>query len=585
VTPVLALRGRLIAAAGALFVAAGALHPGAWPLVAMGTFVVSALMTAYLFFYPTAIFLRRRKVELAWWVPPGDQPGGALTVDIPFSLYISLRNRGQRVLRVADMRILAGSGLTVPDGLKARVPSGHEVEVTATLRAQACGMWVLHGALLTFGDPLGLFEVRAYFPSPISLKVFPKLASPRAEMLLRPQVGALHERVGVHTIRRRGLAGELREIRDHAHGDPFKRIAWKATARRRRLMVRELENEIVVTHQILCDVAGTMRDGPIGRTPLDWGIELASAWARAALEGGDRVGLVTFDGRVVGHVKPGEGRPHFLRILDRLLDTKNVVDADLTDLTDGELVASIARYLLHQEGVDFRLTRAPAANDPAWGHISAGPSGELYDLQSMRELTWKLTQAQEARRRRGPREAAVDRKAPTTGHWARLGVEEARAADLARLRAFCRLRGVELPYRTEPVPGRRAAGLAEALRRALSSERSQLIVVVSDLHDVIDDVGLHAIRLARQRHHHIVVVAPFGPAFRPIAASLAGKRVYDLYAEGERLRLAQAGAELRRRGVSVLPAGPGDSPEAVMRRLTQRRGLQQILTQPSGHAI
>jgi len=202
-TPVLALRGRLIAAAGALFLAAGALHPGAWPLIALGTIVVSALMTAYLFFYPTAIFLRRRKVELAWWVPPGDQPGGALTVELPFSLYIALRNRGQRLLRVADTKILAGSAVTVPDALKARVPAGHEVEVTATLRAQACGMWVLHGALLTFGDPLGLFEVRAYFPSPISLKVFPKLATPRAEMLLRPQVGALHERVGAHTIRRR----------------------------------------------------------------------------------------------------------------------------------------------------------------------------------------------------------------------------------------------------------------------------------------------------------------------------------------------------------------------------------------------
>lgn len=585
-TPVLALRGRLIAAAGALFVAAGALHPGAWPLISLGTIIVSAVMTAYLFFYPTAIFLRRRKVELAWWVPPGDQPGGALTVEIPFSLYIALRNRGQRVLRVADMKILAGSGLTVPDELKARVPAGHEVEVTATLRAQACGMWVLHGALLTFGDPLGLFEVRAYFPSPISLKVFPKLATPRAEMLIRPQVGALHERVGVHTIRRRGLAGELREIRDHAHGDPFKRIAWKATARRRRLMVRELENEIVVTHQLLCDMAGTMRAGAIGRTPLDWAIELLSAWTRAALEGGDRVGLVTFDGRVAGQVKPGEGRPHFLRILDRLLDTKNVVDADLTEMTDGELVAAVARYLLHQEGVDFRLMRAPSANDPAWGHISAGPSGELYDLQAMRELVWKLTQAQEARRRRGgPRDAVVDRKAPTGGHWGRLGVEEARAADLARLRAFCRLRGVELPYRTELVPGRRSAGVADALRRALAAERSQLIVVVSDLHDLLDDVGLHAFRLARQRHHHVVVVAPFGPAFRPTPTSLAGKRVVDVFVEEERLRLAEAASELRRRGVSVLPAGPGDTPEAVMRKLTQRRAFGQILTTPHGQAI
>ena len=44
--------------------------------------------------------------------------------------------------------------------------------------------------------------------------------------------GALHEQVGLHHVRRRGLSGELREIREHTHGDPFKFIAWKATARR-----------------------------------------------------------------------------------------------------------------------------------------------------------------------------------------------------------------------------------------------------------------------------------------------------------------------------------------------------------------
>jgi len=589
VTPVLALRGRLIAVSGALFVAAGALHAGAWPLIALGTIVLGALMTMYLFFYPTAIFLRRRKVELAWWVPPGDQPGGALTVDIPFSLYIALRNRGQRVLRVADMKILAGSAIQVPDGLRARVPAGVEVEVTAGLRAGACGAWTLHGALLTFGDALGLFEVRAYFPSPISLRVFPKLGLPRADMLLRPQVGALHERVGVHTIRRRGLAGELREIRDHAHGDPFKFIAWKATARRRRLMVRELENEIVVTHQLLFDMAGTMRQGVPGRTPHDWGIELCAAWARTALEGGDRVGLVTFDTRLYGQVKPGEGRPHFLRVLDRLLETKNVVAADLTELTDGDLVATVARYLLHQEGVDFRLPRAPATNDPAWGHIAAGPSGELYDLQAMRELVWKLSQTSEQKRRRGGlRDAAGERRPQTTGHWARLGgdPEDARAADLGRLRAFCRLRGVELPYRTEHEEGRRAGGLAEALRRALATERSQLIVVVSDLRGVLDAGGVRALSLARQRHHHVVVVAPFGPAFRPLPSSLAGKRVLDVLLEEERLRLGRVAGELLRLGIPMLWTGPGDTPDAVLRRLGQRRSAgATTLTASIGQAI
>jgi hypothetical protein len=49
-TPVLALRGRLVAAAAALFVGAGTVYAGAWPLVLVGVAVACALCTAYLAF-------------------------------------------------------------------------------------------------------------------------------------------------------------------------------------------------------------------------------------------------------------------------------------------------------------------------------------------------------------------------------------------------------------------------------------------------------------------------------------------------------------------------------------------------------
>src|SRR5436190_22818966 len=114
-TPTLAQRGRLIVACAALFVIAGGVHADAWPLLAFGTVIVCAVCTAYVWFYPTAILLRRRKIELAWWVPPGDQPGGALTVDHPFPLHVALRNHGPVALRVLDLRVLASAALVVPE--------------------------------------------------------------------------------------------------------------------------------------------------------------------------------------------------------------------------------------------------------------------------------------------------------------------------------------------------------------------------------------------------------------------------------------------------------------------------------------
>src|SRR3569833_2598282 len=106
---------------------------------------------------------------------------------------------------------------------------------STAVKPLTAGYHVLHGAALTFGDVLGLFDIEAFFPNPIAVKVFPRMLALRAHPV-RNANGALHEQVGLHSVKRRGLSGELREIREHSHGDPFKFIAWKAPARRQQLM-------------------------------------------------------------------------------------------------------------------------------------------------------------------------------------------------------------------------------------------------------------------------------------------------------------------------------------------------------------
>src|SRR5207248_4610612 len=159
-------------------------------------------------------------------------------------------NHGSRKLRILSTKILAGTGLGIDERPSATVRRGQQVEMSSTIKALAAGYHVLHGAALTFGDALGLFDIEAFFPNPIAVKVFPRTLALRSQPV-RTLGGALHEQVGLHHVRRRGLSGELRELREHTHGDPFKFIAWKATARRQQLMVRDLENEIVTTHVVM----------------------------------------------------------------------------------------------------------------------------------------------------------------------------------------------------------------------------------------------------------------------------------------------------------------------------------------------
>src|SRR6185295_10325278 len=362
---------------------------------------------------------------------------------------------------------------------------------------------------------LGLFDIEAFFPNPIAVKVFPRVVAVRGQ-IVRAVGGALHEQVGQHRVRRRGLSGELRELREHSHGDPFKFIAWKATARRQQLMVRDLENEIVTTHIAMIDVGGGMRSGAIGRTPLDWASDCVAALAKAAIASGDRIGLVGFDTRTVVELAPDTGYHHYLQLVDRLLDVRSVVDEDLTDVTAGELVALVARYLAHQEAIDVRIKVAPPLDDPRWTSIQAGPDGQLYDVAATGRLCRRLIEAMAGREGKA---SPAARQAPV--------VES--DGQLAPLRQFCRLRGIELPYRTTWEHGRRSTGLGRAVERAIASGRPDIVVLISDLSGFAEDEAraVKAIARLRKAAGHVIALVPSASAFLPAAASVHGRRVRE----------------------------------------------------------
>jgi uncharacterized protein (DUF58 family) len=558
VIPRLAYRGKLVLSTALLFLLVGALH-GSPPLVALAGAILTVLLAMYLAFYPTAILLRRKKIELSWWVPPGDQPGGALAADRPFLLHLAFRNHGSRKLRILYTKILAASGLAIDEKPSATVKRGQQVEVVTTIKPLAAGYQVLHGAALTFGDALALFDIEAYFPNPIAVKVFPRTMALRGQAV-RAVGGALHEQVGLHHVRRRGLAGELRELREHSHGDAFKFIAWKATARRGQLMVRDLENEIVTTHVVLLDVGTGMRGGPLGKSPLDWACDSAAALAKAAVSNGDRIGIVGFDTRPVIELAPDTGHHHYLQLVDRLLDTRSIVDEDLTDVTAGELVALVARYLAHQEAIDVRIKVAPPLDDPRWTSIQAGPDGQLYDVAATGRLCRRLIEMMVGR----------DGK---QGIGAKASPVIEADNQLAPLRQFCRLRGIELPYRSTWEHGRRAAGLARAVERAVANGRPDVVVMISDLAGIAEDEqrSIKAIARLRKAAGSVIVITPSPAAFLPAATTAHGRRVRELMVRDQRGMMEPGRRLLTRHGILVLEGSPLDSLDRLIANGRLRR--------------
>jgi uncharacterized protein (DUF58 family) len=522
--PSLTATGKAWALGGALLVVAGG-AVGSWPVTALGTLSLGLLGAAYLAFYPTSILVWRRHLELRWHLErPTDGPG--FVMGRPFRLRVTLCNRSPRALGRAKVRVFASSALEAPAPLVLALPARHEVTVSGELTATHAGTWFLHGAAIELTDRLGLSTVEAYFPSRISLQVLPRPQLRGGPRPSGPSAGAPHERLGLHALRRRGLGGDLRELREHAPGDPFKQIAWKATARTGTLMVRDLDRETLVTHALLIDVGPSMRRGP-GPTKLDLAVELAQSYARAALEAGDRVGLITWDARVIAEVRANDGPVHRLRLLEPLLDASALVDEDLTEVTDSELIAGVARYLALQEGVEVRLRHAPPIDDPLWSQLASSPEGELYDLRRLHEAVGVALEGSPVR-----------------------ALPRAATGELARLRLYCKLRGIELPYRSAARAGQRAHGLAQALERAAAGRGAERIVVLSDLDGLEGPLQAiaRAVRLAQRRG----VSIRFG-TFR--ARREANDFVDEILAWDTERQERAAARRFASLGVRVAPAG------------------------------
>jgi uncharacterized protein (DUF58 family) len=269
-------------------------------------------------------------------------------------LKAELRNRGAQTVRGTTLRPLASSMLEVSVEPKTvDIPGESRVRIDVVVQARRVGRWGIHGmALEVRGVPFGgegLFEVPLLFANPLGVEVFP----PTLEaLILSPRGG--RARKGSELGRPRNVAGdgdELRELRDHVPGDPFKRIAWKASARRGRLLVREMEQEERENVWLVLDASVELWSGELGCAPLDREIDDLAAHARRHLLRGDRVGLVVYASRLRAWIQPDEGAAHASLLAAALASASNMVDADRSELDE---VGVARRVSEHARPLDSR---------------------------------------------------------------------------------------------------------------------------------------------------------------------------------------------------------------------------------------
>jgi uncharacterized protein (DUF58 family) len=147
--------------------------------------------------------------------------------------------------------------------------------------------------------------------------------------------------LGVKPTRPRGEGSDFESLRDYVPGDDTRRIDWRATARRGRLVTRLHQHERNHTLMIAVD-ASRLMGGWLGsreRTKLDAAIDAALVLAWSALHAGDRAGLVVFDRERRAFLEPRARRAQLGAFVELLAP----VDSRLVEADYGVLARTLLR--------------------------------------------------------------------------------------------------------------------------------------------------------------------------------------------------------------------------------------------------
>jgi len=457
----------------------------------------------------------------------------------------------------------------------------------------APGSLRFEGCRVRLADRQGFFYFDTFLRDPKTYPVLPKLVGAEAEQRADKRFNLLPP-PGVHRHRRPGSGSELLDLRDYRPGDPPRWIAWKASARRDRLITREFESEVPLRCTLFVDTSDSVRLGPPGQNALAGLVQVAAAVSQAAAANHDLVGLAICDEHRTEYVAPARTRVHTVDLLRRL-----AVRANLAPATEAADVDPLTEKAWATAAQLFPDLLDPAVNQfPAWlpwlspppGWVRRHPTWGDRLLARWRMLFYRHRRRY-ARRKRLAALFAVRYELPAGGLALLLEDDAAFAAHAQKFLAEHRVpfdvplydaRGRYLFARPAKV-----VVLSKALTRSVGRGRdNELFVILADLMELEPHLMplLKAVRVARARHHQVLLVCPWpsglaapdGP--EPPALPPDDATVPELVRLATRQRLHRAWHAARqafgRLGVPVVNAASGDPARLILHRLEELRSIQ-----------
>lgn len=235
----------------------------------------------------------------------------------PVRVDLRIKNETRRRLKVRVNDSMFEDGHT--EELPLEVELGGQVTRSASYRLKAMrrGPHILGDHYVRYPSPLGFWWRQLRLPAEDLLRVYPDVQAVRYyELLARQNRDVFASRA----TRLRGGDTEFERLRDYNRDDEFRRIDWKATARRRKFTVREYQLEKNQNVVFLVDCGRLMTAEWDNHTALDYSLNAMLMLSHVAIRRGDQVGLLAFDDRVKRFLKPAAGVSASNRIIQATYD-------------------------------------------------------------------------------------------------------------------------------------------------------------------------------------------------------------------------------------------------------------------------
>jgi uncharacterized protein (DUF58 family) len=288
------------------------------PIIALGVILrgfewigwIYALIIVILFFVDWRMAGRVDRFDIA------RQHETKLSLGVQNPVTISIRNRFRRGTSF-EVRDEAPEAFVIETRLMSGIvqPLGTWTGIYH-LQPLRRGDYAFGNITLRWKGPFGLVFRQGMTNAAGPVKVYPNLLDVRMyDLLLRKN--RLQE-LGLRTTRMFGEGTEFERLREYLPDDEYRRINWKATARRHRPVTVQYQTERSQTVIAVLDT-GRMMQSPVANiAKLDYAVNAVLFLGYVAAGKGDRVGVMSFADDVSHYLAPRQGRGQFYRMLEVL---------------------------------------------------------------------------------------------------------------------------------------------------------------------------------------------------------------------------------------------------------------------------